>query len=59
MFVISFIALGYLGLMPATDIYVYAARFFAVLYFAFFIFMPLYTSRERTKPVPERVVYHG
>ncbi|MEZ5566253.1 MAG: cytochrome bc complex cytochrome b subunit [Gammaproteobacteria bacterium] len=60
MFTVSFIALGYLGLQPATEkLYVYAARFFAVLYFGFFLLMPLYTSRERTKPVPERVVYHG
>jgi len=59
-FVISFIALGYLGLQPATDpIFVYASRLFTGLYFAFFIFMPLYTARERTRPVPERVVYHG
>src|SRR5690606_5795474 len=56
-FAVSFIALGYLGLQPATEGYVYAARFFTALYFAFFIFMPLYTSRERTRPVPERVVY--
>ena len=59
-FVISFIALGYLGLQPATDpIFVWAARLFTALYFGFFIFMPLYTARESTKPVPERVVYHG
>jgi len=59
-FVVSFIALGYLGLQPATDaIFVWAARLFTALYFAFFIFMPLYTARESTKPVPERVVYHG
>jgi ubiquinol-cytochrome c reductase cytochrome b subunit len=59
-FVVSFIALGFLGLQPATEkVYVYAARFFAVLYFAFFLLMPLYTSRERTRPVPERVRYHG
>ena len=59
-FVVSFIALGYLGLQPATDpIFVWAARLFTALYFAFFIFMPLYTARESVKPVPERVVYHG
>ena len=59
-FVVSFVALGFLGLQPATErVYVYAARVFGVLYFAFFLLMPLYTSRERTKPVPERVVYHG
>ncbi|MCC5794910.1 MAG: cytochrome bc complex cytochrome b subunit [Chromatiales bacterium] len=55
-FVVSFIALGWLGLQPATEaIYIYAARFFTALYFAFFIFMPLYTARERTRPVPERL----
>ncbi len=59
-FTVSFIALGYLGLQPATEkAYVYAAQFFGILYFGFFLLMPLYTSRERTKPVPERVVYHG
>ena len=57
---VSFVALGFLGLQPATEkVYVYAARVFAGIYFAFFLLMPLYTSRERTKPVPERVVYHG
>jgi len=57
-FVITFIALGKLGLMPAEPIYVKAAQFFAVLYFAFFILMPYYTSIDKTKPVPDRVVYH-
>jgi ubiquinol-cytochrome c reductase cytochrome b subunit len=57
-FAVSFVALGYLGLMPATETYVILARIFAALYFAFFLFMPIYTSMEKTKPVPERVVYH-
>jgi ubiquinol-cytochrome c reductase cytochrome b subunit len=58
-FVVSFLALGYLGLQPATPGAVLAARFFAALYFAFFLLMPFYTRAERTRPVPERVVYHG
>jgi len=59
-FAISFLALGYLGLQPATEpAFVYAARIFTALYFAFFLFMPVYTRLEKTKPVPERVVYHG
>jgi ubiquinol-cytochrome c reductase cytochrome b subunit len=58
-FAISFVALGYLGLQPATPLVNQAARVFTIVYFAFFLLMPLYTSRERTKPVPERVVYHG
>jgi len=58
-FTVSFLALGFLGMQPVTPVYVYAARLFGVLYFAFFLLMPLYTARERTKPVPDRVVYHG
>jgi ubiquinol-cytochrome c reductase cytochrome b subunit len=54
-FVVSFIALGYLGTQPATDIYTWFARLFSVLYFAFFILMPFYTKMDKTKPVPERV----
>ena len=58
-FVISFVSLGWLGLQPAEGIYVRAAQFFTVMYFAFFILMPYYTSIDKTKPVPDRVVYHG
>jgi ubiquinol-cytochrome c reductase cytochrome b subunit len=58
-FVVSFLVLGYLGMQPATPTAVYAARLFAALYFAFFLFMPIYTRNERTRPVPERVVYHA
>ena len=56
-FAISFLALGYLGMQPASGIYVILARFFTVVYFIFFIMMPLYTRFEKTKPVPERVIY--
>ena len=59
MFVITFFALGWLGLQAATPAYVNAARIFSVLYFAFFLLMPYYTTIDKTKPVPERVVYHG
>jgi ubiquinol-cytochrome c reductase cytochrome b subunit len=58
-FVISFVSLGWLGVQPAEGVYVIAARLFTVLYFAFFILMPWYTRIDKTKPVPERVVYHG
>jgi len=58
MFVITFLVLGKLGTMPAEPIYVMFARVFSVLYFAFFLLMPYYTTIDKTKPVPERVVYH-
>ena len=54
-FVISFVALGYLGLMPPTAMRAIAAQLFTVLYFCFFIFMPIYTSLEKVQPVPKRV----
>ncbi|HYB65790.1 MAG TPA: cytochrome bc complex cytochrome b subunit [Steroidobacteraceae bacterium] len=58
-FAVSFIALGYLGLQPAEGLYVILARIFSALYFAFFFLMPLYSSLDPVKPVPERVVYHA
>jgi ubiquinol-cytochrome c reductase cytochrome b subunit len=59
LFVVSFVGLGWLGLKPAEDVYVLAARILSVVYFAFFLLMPYYTSIDKTKPLPDRVVYHG
>ncbi|PZN32688.1 MAG: cytochrome b [Proteobacteria bacterium] len=58
-FATSFIALGYLGLQPATEGYTLAARVFTVVYFAFFLLMPWYSKIDKTKPVPDRVTYHA
>ncbi len=54
-FAISFVILGVLGAIPATPLRTLVAQICTVLYFAFFILMPVYTSIEKTKPVPERV----
>jgi len=54
-FVVSFVMLGWLGIQPVTPLNVFLARFFTVLYFAFFILMPWYTSVGKTKEVPERL----
>jgi ubiquinol-cytochrome c reductase cytochrome b subunit len=59
LFALSFVVLGYLGLQPAEGLYVVLARIFAVIYFAFFWLMPIYTKLDPVKPVPERVVYHA
>jgi len=59
LFTLAFVALGYLGLQPAEGLYVVLARIFAVIYFAYFLLMPIYTSLDRVRPVPERVVYHA
>lgn len=55
MFVVSFVFLGWLGTQPAGGIYLILSQIFSVLYFAFFVLMPWYTTIDKTKPVPERV----
>jgi len=54
-FIISFLTLGYLGTQPATGLYTLLAQIFSILYFAFFFLMPIYTSLDKDKPVPDRV----
>lgn len=54
-FAISFVALGWLGTQPATPVLTNFARLFSILYFAFFLLMPIYSSIDKTKPVPARV----
>jgi len=70
-FVFSFLLLGYLGTVPVTvwgqfsggwsdaldtkDRATWIARLLTLLYFLFFVLMPWYTARDKTKPVPERV----
>ena len=58
-FAISFVALGWLGLQPATPGYTNAARVFGIVYFAFFLLMPWYTRIDRTRQPPDRVTYHA
>ncbi len=59
LFVVSFLALGYLGTQPATPSAVVFARIFTTLYFAFFLLMPIYSKRDKTKPVPNRLTFRG
>ncbi|HEC74454.1 MAG TPA: cytochrome bc complex cytochrome b subunit [Methylophaga aminisulfidivorans] len=59
-FVISFLFLGYLGTQSSSDITfgisnTLHSQIFTGLYFAFFIFMPVYTKFDKDKVVPERV----
>jgi len=55
LFVVSFVVLGYLGTAHVTPTTLLFARVFAVIYFMFFILMPVYTKLDKTKPVPERI----
>ena len=59
LFVISFVTLGWLGMQPVESIYVTMSRIFSVVYFGFFLLMPYYTVIDKTRPVPDRVVYRG
>ena len=55
LFVIAFIGLGILGILPATELYTWIARVLTVVYFAFFLLMPWYTKHDTYKQEPERV----
>ncbi len=57
LFVISFVGLGYLGMMPVTPTYTLLSRVLSVVYFAFFILMPWYTKIDKCKPEPDRVTF--
>ncbi|MBK8959186.1 MAG: cytochrome bc complex cytochrome b subunit [Proteobacteria bacterium] len=56
-FVVAFVVLGYLGILPPTPGRTLTAQIFTVVYFLFFALMPLYTKWDKTKPVPERVTH--
>jgi len=54
-FAIGFIRLGMLGMAEGTPAETIESRVWTVIYFAFFALMPVVTSLENTRPVPERV----
>jgi ubiquinol-cytochrome c reductase cytochrome b subunit len=54
-FIISFLGLGVLGTKPVTETYTMMARIFSLIYFSFFLLLPIFSSVEITKPVPERL----
>lgn len=54
-FVIAFLSLMYLGTATVSPLKSSLAQIFTLLYFLFFLLMPIYTRLETTKPVPERL----
>ena len=58
-FASAFIILGVLGVKAPTPERTILAQICTVIYFGFFIFMPVWTSLEKTKPVPERTPETG
>jgi ubiquinol-cytochrome c reductase cytochrome b subunit len=58
-FVASFIILGVLGVKSPTPARTVLAQICSIFYFAFFLLMPIWSSMDKTKPVPERVTMDG
>ena len=54
-FIISWLMLAWLGTVPVTALRTTLSIIGTIIYFAFFLLMPIYTSIEKTKPVPERL----
>jgi len=59
LFTASFLILGVLGVKAPTPARTLLAQICTIIYFGFFLFMPIWTSMEKTKPVPERVTMDG
>ena len=57
-FVVAFVILGYLGMVPPTEGKTLLAQILTAYYFAFFLLMPWWSTLGSTKPVPERVPAH-
>lgn len=55
LFTISFIGLGYLGTQPPTPVANVFSRLFALIYFGFFLLMPIYGRFDKVAAVPERL----
>jgi len=55
MFVISFIGLGWLGMLPVTPLYTLFSQILTAVYLGFFLLMPWYSKIDKCKPEPERV----
>jgi ubiquinol-cytochrome c reductase cytochrome b subunit len=56
-FVIDFVVLGYLGMLPPSDIGGRIAQLGTLFYFGFFLLMPWWSRIGKSKPVPDRVTF--
>jgi ubiquinol-cytochrome c reductase cytochrome b subunit len=53
--VVSFVGLGYLGTKPPSVAGTLVAQVLTVLYFTFFLLMPVWSQRGKFKPLPSRL----
>ena len=56
-FVVNFIVLGYLGVLPPFPLGEKVSQAGTLLYFGFFLLMPWWSQLGATKPVPSRVTF--
>ncbi|WP_296228837.1 cytochrome b [Ralstonia sp. UBA689] len=56
-FVIAFAVLGYLGIQPPSPAGSIVSQIGTIVYFAFFLAMPIWSKIGTFKPVPERVTF--
>ncbi|TFV95460.1 cytochrome bc complex cytochrome b subunit, partial [Oxalobacteraceae bacterium OM1] len=57
-FALAFLTLGYLGTQAPTPTYTLVAQVATLMYFAFFLLMPWWSTMGTFKPVPNRVTFH-
>ena len=57
-FGITFIVLGYLGILPPTEGRTLVAQIGTLIYFGFFLLMPWWSTMGTFKKVPDRVTFH-
>ncbi|QCX49704.1 cytochrome b [Ralstonia pseudosolanacearum] len=56
-FVVAFAVLGYLGIQPPSPAGSIVSQIGTIVYFAFFLAMPVWSRMGTFKPVPERVTF--
>lgn len=56
-FVVAFIILGYLGIQPPSPIAERVSQLCSLIYFGFFLAMPIWSRMGQFKTVPERVTF--
>ncbi len=59
LFVASFLILGVLGVKSPTPERTFLAQVCSIFYFFFFLGMPIWSTMDKNKPVPERVTMDG
>jgi ubiquinol-cytochrome c reductase cytochrome b subunit len=56
-FVVCFFILGYLGMLAPTPGRTLVSQICTIIYFAFFLLMPIYTKLDKCQPEPDRVTF--